>query len=260
MPLQIHQHSHVHRSKMLRVSREVERMVRLLRPLFWRRIGIRDCTSEGRDVQTQNFSEKEQMRTTVGSLHLPNWNQNVETRTRTCCASIVRRRAAGLVPSSRRDIPSVVKMTFFMLFAIIASILFSFTVDAFHWSSEHLTFYRCRSISRMPYSRRLPFSLKAADAWTGGGDASGASRVASGGGYGSIEQIEFKIYPDGRVEELVRGVKGSNCHKITEKINEQLGEVVVTQPTEEMFEQEVQVTQTLYNTDSLDGDWQSSTW
>ena len=102
---------------------------------------------------------------------------------------------------------------------------------------------------------------QAADAWTGGGDASGASRVASGGGYGSIEQIEFKIYPDGRVEELVRGVKGNNCHKVTEKINEQLGEVVASKPTEEMYEQELQVTQTLYNTDSSDGgDWQSSTW
>jgi Protein of unknown function (DUF2997) len=151
-------------------------------------------------------------------------------------------------------------MIFSTLVGILASLLFSFIVDAFHSPSASRTFCHCPFISRNPLSRRLPFSLKAADAWTGGGDASGASRVASGGGYGSIEQIEFKIYPDGRVEELVRGVKGNNCHKITEKINEQLGEVVVTQPTEEMFEQELQVTQTLYNTDSVDGDWQSSTW
>ena len=47
--------------------------------------------------------------------------------------------------------------------------------------------------------------FQAADAWS--------SSAASGGGAGSIERIEFKIYPDGRVEETVRGVKGNNCHK-----------------------------------------------
>jgi hypothetical protein len=110
---------------------------------------------------------------------------------------------------------------------------------------------------------------QAADAWTGnaggggGGDTTSASRLVSGGGYGSIEQIEYKIYSDGRVEELVRGIKGNNCHKVTQSIHEQLGEVVATQPTEELYEQEVQVSQTLYNTDSTSsssggGDWSSS--
>jgi hypothetical protein len=74
-----------------------------------------------------------------------------------------------------------------------------------------------------------------------------------------MEQIEFKIYPDGRVEETVRGVKGNNCHKVTEKINEMLGEVVATRPTEEMFEQEVSVSETLYNKDTSSG-WEGSTW
>ena len=112
---------------------------------------------------------------------------------------------------------------------------------------------------------------QAADAWTGGGSSASqsdtttsASRLASGGGYGNIEQMEYKIYPDGRVEELVRGIKGNNCHKVTQSIHEQLGEVVATQPTEEMYEQEVQVSQTLYNTDSTSGsggsDWSSSSW
>lgn len=113
---------------------------------------------------------------------------------------------------------------------------------------------------------------QAADAWTGGGGSSAsqsdtttsASRLASGGGYGNIEQMEYKIYPDGRVEELVRGIKGNNCHKVTQSIHEQLGEVVATQPTEEMYEQEVQVSQTLYNTDSTSAsggsDWSSSSW
>ena len=108
---------------------------------------------------------------------------------------------------------------------------------------------------------------QAADAWTGGGSSSSsdasASRLASGGGFGSLEQIEYKIYPDGRVEELVRGIKGNNCQTVTQAIHEQLGKVVATEPTEEMYEQEVQVSQTLYNTDTTtttNGDWSSSSW
>lgn len=76
---------------------------------------------------------------------------------------------------------------------------------------------------------------------------------------GGIEQIEFKIYPDGRVEETVRGIRGNNCHQVTEAINEKLGEVVASAPTEEMYEQEVVLDQTLTQTIS---DWQgpTSTW
>ena len=85
-----------------------------------------------------------------------------------------------------------------------------------------------------------------AETWDGG---------ESGAGGGAIEQIEFKIHPDGRVEEVVRGIKGNNCHKVTEKINEMLGEVVESRPTEEMFEQEITTEQTLY--DSWDGSSQS---
>lgn len=104
---------------------------------------------------------------------------------------------------------------------------------------------------------------QAADAWTGNSGASGAASSggsSSGSSFGSLEQIEFKIYPDGRVEETVRGVKGNNCHKVTESINEKLGQVIASRPTEEMFEQEVKVTQTLYQTDAS-GDWDgSSSW
>lgn len=88
-----------------------------------------------------------------------------------------------------------------------------------------------------------------ADTWDG---------ASSNAGGGSIEQIEFKIYPDGRVEETVRGVKGANCHKVTEKINEKLGKIVASSPTEELFEEEVKVTQKIYQTES---DWEgSSSW
>lgn len=32
---------------------------------------------------------------------------------------------------------------------------------------------------------------------------------------GGIEEIEFRIYPDGRVTEIVKGVKGKNCQEVT---------------------------------------------
>lgn len=60
-----------------------------------------------------------------------------------------------------------------------------------------------------------------------------------------MEQIEFKIYPDGRVEETVRGIKGGNCHKVTEGIHENLGKVVASEPTAELYEQDVVVDNTL---------------
>ena len=92
-----------------------------------------------------------------------------------------------------------------------------------------------------------------ADTWEG-------DNSAVGGGVGSLQQIEFKIYPDGRVEETVHGVKGGKCLGVTEKINEVLGEVVASQPTEEMYEQEIVTDQTLYQSTS-DSEWEgSSSW
>jgi len=82
----------------------------------------------------------------------------------------------------------------------------------------------------------------------------------SNGNVGSIETLEFKIYPDGRVEETVRGIKGGQCEKVTEKINEALGKVVQSAPTEEMYEQNVVIdqTQTLTQTDG-GASWDGST-
>lgn len=77
---------------------------------------------------------------------------------------------------------------------------------------------------------------------------------------GNIEQIEFKIFPDGRIEETVRGVKGGDCHKVTEEINKNLGKVVDSSPTEEMYEQEITIDQTL-EVNSNDSGWEgSSSW
>merc|ERR1719446_1331943 len=44
---------------------------------------------------------------------------------------------------------------------------------------------------------------------------SGGTGDPTGKGFGSqIETLEFKIYPDGRVEETVRGVRGADCMKV----------------------------------------------
>lgn len=77
-------------------------------------------------------------------------------------------------------------------------------------------------------------------------------------GESNIETIEFRIFPDGRVEEVVKGVMGGNCNKVTEEINAVLGKVVDSQPTEEMFQQEL----TLNNEIQVsDGNWDgSSSW
>jgi len=54
-----------------------------------------------------------------------------------------------------------------------------------------------------------------------------------------IERLEFTIRADGRVEEKVTGVKGGNCNIITEEINKQLGKVIDTKATEELYENEI---------------------
>jgi formylmethanofuran:tetrahydromethanopterin formyltransferase len=76
----------------------------------------------------------------------------------------------------------------------------------------------------------------------------------------NVERIEYKIYPDGRVEQKVIGVKGSDCVKLTEELNQALGEVISSQPTEEMFEQKVELDQTLTNTQSTNGGGGGDSW
>lgn len=80
---------------------------------------------------------------------------------------------------------------------------------------------------------------------------------------GRMERIEFKIFPDGRVEEKVIGVKGESCLEVTREINEKLGNVISSAPTEEMYEEEVTIDQTLIN-GNVEGDgssWEgSSSW
>lgn len=80
---------------------------------------------------------------------------------------------------------------------------------------------------------------------------------------GRIERIEFKIFPDGRIEETVKGIKGGKCHEVTKEINESLGKVVDSKPTEEMFEQEIEIDQTISvkNGEDNSGGWDgASSW
>ena len=60
---------------------------------------------------------------------------------------------------------------------------------------------------------------------------------------GETVRVKFRIYPDGRVEETVSGIRGSDCTKVTEELNEKLGKVTQTKPTSgvEVHVPEVQV-------------------
>jgi hypothetical protein len=52
-----------------------------------------------------------------------------------------------------------------------------------------------------------------------------------------MEQIEFIIHSDGRVEERVTGVKGADCLALTQHLEEKLGVVTRSEPTQEHYQQ-----------------------
>jgi hypothetical protein len=52
-----------------------------------------------------------------------------------------------------------------------------------------------------------------------------------------METLEFIIYPDGRVKEMVTGIVGASCAEVTAAIEAQLGTVVSQQPTSEYYAQ-----------------------
>jgi hypothetical protein len=47
--------------------------------------------------------------------------------------------------------------------------------------------------------------------------------------------IRYRIRPDGRVEQLVEGVRGSACVTLTERIEAKIGNVRSRVPTSEAF-------------------------
>lgn len=52
-----------------------------------------------------------------------------------------------------------------------------------------------------------------------------------------METLEFIIYPDGRVKEMVTGIVGASCAEVTAAIEAQLGTVVSQKPTSEYYAQ-----------------------
>jgi hypothetical protein len=67
----------------------------------------------------------------------------------------------------------------------------------------------------------------------------------------SMETLEFIIYPDGRVQEKVTGVVGTDCTAITAAIEQELGVVVSQQQTAEYFTQTTEASATITNQASL---------
>lgn len=55
-----------------------------------------------------------------------------------------------------------------------------------------------------------------------------------------MEELEFVIYPDGRVVEKVTGIVGSSCAEVTAALEAQLGVVLSQQKTSEFFAPVVQ--------------------
>ncbi|MDX1978365.1 MAG: DUF2997 domain-containing protein [Pseudanabaenaceae cyanobacterium bins.68] len=53
-----------------------------------------------------------------------------------------------------------------------------------------------------------------------------------------METLEFIIYPDGRVEEIVSGIAGNSCVEVTASIEARLGAVTSQQFRSAYFAQE----------------------
>lgn len=51
----------------------------------------------------------------------------------------------------------------------------------------------------------------------------------------NMETLEFMIYPDGRVKEMVTGVVGSSCQEVTAAIEAQLGKIVSQEITADYY-------------------------
>jgi hypothetical protein len=56
-----------------------------------------------------------------------------------------------------------------------------------------------------------------------------------------METLEFVIYPDGRVKEMVTGIVGRSCAEVTAAIEKQLGQVMAQENSSEYYAQPVEV-------------------
>lgn len=57
-----------------------------------------------------------------------------------------------------------------------------------------------------------------------------------------METLEFIIYPDGRVKEMVTGIVGRSCQEVTAEIEAQLGTVVNQETTADYYAQKSIIT------------------
>ena len=53
----------------------------------------------------------------------------------------------------------------------------------------------------------------------------------------NMETLEFVIYPDGRVKEMVTGIVGNSCQEVTAAIEAQLGNVLSQATTADYYAQ-----------------------
>lgn len=104
----------------------------------------------------------------------------------------------------------------------------------------------CCSRSRPALATRMQISGSSGSGYSGSGySGSGYSSAPYSGSSGGSSRtpkrqtLKYIIRPDGRVEELVTGVTGKECLKVTEAVHEALGgKVLDTQKTEEYYMEE----------------------
>ncbi|NJM96892.1 MAG: DUF2997 domain-containing protein [Phormidesmis sp. RL_2_1] len=80
-----------------------------------------------------------------------------------------------------------------------------------------------------------------------------------------METLEFVIYPDGRVKEMVTGIVGTSCAEVTAAIEARLGQVVAHEKTSEYYTQPVVASSSVasaaqVSSTSSIGGWSADAW
>ena len=70
-----------------------------------------------------------------------------------------------------------------------------------------------------------------------------------------METLEFVIYPDGRVKELVTGIVGRSCAEVTAAIEAELGQVLSQEKTSEFYNQNGQIVSAHTDSQANYGSW-----
>ena len=70
-----------------------------------------------------------------------------------------------------------------------------------------------------------------------------------------METLEFLIYPDGRVKEVVTGIVGGSCAEVTAAIEVQLGQVMAQETTAEYYAQAINPVASQVSSLTTTSDW-----